>query len=137
MAFADAGTEGIVISTGLQSSPFRVTLASDVVTGDILGISSNTWVLAFGNQSGVIQGDVVALENGTSGDLCNVSRCPTISGRYSGGTAGGYVYVSEATSGEVETTAPDTGSDADTIIGIVLDATTIKFFLQSRVDSTV
>ena len=59
-------------------------------------------------------------------------------GGYSGATAGNYVYVDEGSNnGQITDTAPSTGGDADTIIGIALSATRVLFFLNSRPDSTV
>ena len=103
--------------------------------GDVLGYSSG-WKRALATTGGVIQGRVVALQDGAVGDVIPVSPCPVVSG-YSGATPGGYVYVAEGSdNGKVTQTAPSTGGDANTIIGIALSATAVLFFLNARADST-
>ena len=136
MAFADPGTGRNVLNNGLGSSPPTVTLTDTVSRGDVLGISAGTWVRAFGDVAAVIQGRVVALESGVSGDVIEVSHCPVIDG-YTGAAVGGVVYCAEGAGneGEITQTAPSTTNDATTIIGIMLDATRCQFFLNSRADS--
>ena len=103
--------------------------------GDVLGYSSG-WKRALATTGSVIQGRLVALRTGLSGEKVPVSANPVVGG-YSGATVGGYVYVAEGTDyGEVTETAPSTSGDADTIIGVALTATEVMFFLNSRADST-
>ena len=135
MAFTDPGTGRVVVDSGRGTEPGKVTLAEDCKCGDVLGYSSG-WKRALATTGSVIQGRVVALADGSSGESVPVSDCPVIGG-YSGATAGGYTYVAEGTdNGEITQTAPTTSGDANTIVGIALSATTVMFFLNSRADST-
>ena len=135
MAFSDPGTGRIVLDSGRGPEPGKVTLAEDCKCGDALGYSSG-WKRALATTGSVIQGRVVALTDGKSGEEVPVSANPVIGG-YSGATAGGYAYVAEGTDdGKVTQTAPSTSGDANTIIGIALSATDVMFFLNSRADST-
>ena len=135
MAFSDPGTGRIVLDSGRGTEPGKVTLAEDCKCGDALGYSSG-WKRALATTGSVIQGRVVALTDGKSGEEVSVSANPVIGG-YSGATAGGYAYVAEGTdNGEVTQTAPSTSGDANTIVGIALSATDVMFFLNSRADST-
>jgi hypothetical protein len=135
MAFSDPGKDRQIIDPGVGSYPPTVTLAGTVTRGDVLGYSSG-WKRALGTTGGVIQGRLIALKDGVSGDVIPVSPRPIVGG-YSGATAGNPVYVAEGTSnGQVTETAPSTSGDANTIIGIALSATEIMFFLNSRADST-
>jgi len=112
-----------------------VTLAAACREGDILGYSSG-WKPALATVSSVIQGRLVALKGGASGEVIPVSHTAVVKG-YSGATPGNPVYVAEgAGNGQVTETAPSTSGDANTIIGIVLAADTILFFLNSRADTT-
>ena len=111
-----------------------VTLAAACREGDILGYSSG-WKPALATVSSVIQGRLVALKGGASGEVIPVSHTAVVKG-YSGATPGNPVYVAEGSSnGQVTETAPSTSGDANTIIGIVLEADTILFFINSRADS--
>ena len=108
--------------------------AESCVKGDVLGYSSG-WLRALATVGTAIQGRFVALEDGAAAATIRVSPCPVVSG-YTGATEGNYVYVAEGTSdGEITETAPSTTNDANTIIGIVLTATTVQFCLNSRADS--
>jgi hypothetical protein len=112
-----------------------VTLAAACKEGDVLGYSSG-WKPALATVSSVIPGRLVALKGGASGEMIPVSHVAVVKG-YSGATPGNPIYVAEGSSnGQVTETAPSTSGDANTIIGIVLAADTILFFLNSRADST-
>ena len=135
MAFSDPGTGRVILDSGRGTEPGKVTLAEDCKCGDVLGYSSG-WKKALATTGSVIQGRLVALADGKSGEEVPVSASPVIGG-YSGATAGGYVYLAEGTdNGEITQTAPSTSGDANTIIGIALSATDVMFFLNSRADST-
>lgn len=135
MAFSDPGTGRVVLDSGRGTEPGKVTLAEDCKCGDVLGYSSG-WKRALATTGSVIQGRLVALADGRSGEGVPASASPVIGG-YSGATAGGYVYVAEGTdNGEITQTAPSTSGDANTIIGVALYATEVMFFLNSRADST-
>ncbi|HUV43388.1 MAG TPA: hypothetical protein VMW13_01025 [Dehalococcoidales bacterium] len=135
MAFSDPGTGRVALDSGRGTEPGKVTLAEDCKCGDVLGYSSG-WKKALATTGSVIQGRLVALADGKSGNEVPVSASPVIGG-YSGATAGGYVYVAEGTdNGEITQTAPSTSGDANTIIGMALSATDIMFFLNGRADST-
>ena len=136
MAFSDPGKDRKIENSNVGPEAPTVTLADTVTRGDVLGYSSG-WKRAIATTGGVIQGRVVALADGVSGDIIPVSPNPVVSG-YSGGTAGNYVYVAEGSGndGEITETAPTTSGDANTIIGVVLSATKVLFFLNARADST-
>jgi hypothetical protein len=135
MAFSDPGTGRVVLDSGRGTEPEKVTLAEDSKCGDVLGYSSG-WKRALATTGSVIQGRLVALADGKSGEEVPVSANPVIGG-YSGATPGGYVYVSEGSNnGQITQTAPSTSGDADTIVGLALSATEVMFFLNSRPDST-
>ena len=135
MAFSDPGKGRVVLDSGRGTEPEKVTLAEDCNRGDVLGYSSG-WKRALATTGSVIQGRLVALADGQSGEEVPVSANPVMGG-YSGATPGGYVYVAEGSNnGQITQTAPSTSGDANTIIGIALSATTVMFFLNSRADST-
>jgi hypothetical protein len=134
MAFADSGASGLILDNG-RPHPGTVTLADCCARGDVLGYSLG-WKRALATVGSVIQGRLVALTSGKTGDVIPISANPIVSGRYSGGTAGGLIYVAEGTSnGQVTDTVPSTQNDATTPVGILLSADTVQFFLLSRADS--
>jgi len=135
MAFSDPGKGRVVLDSGRGPDPEKVTLAEDVMCGDVLGYSSG-WKRALATTVSVIQGRLVALTDGKNGEEIPVSASPVVSG-YSGATPGGYGYVAEGSNnGQITQTAPSTSGDANTIIGIALSATEVMFFLNSRPDGT-
>ncbi len=135
MAFSDPGKGRIVLDSGRGTEPEKVILAEDCKCGDVLGYSSG-WKRALATSGSVIQGRLVALAGGKSGEEVPVSANPVV-GAYSGAAAGGYVYVDEGTNyGRITQTAPSTGGDANTIIGVALSATEVMFFVNSRADGT-
>lgn len=132
MAFSDPG-KGRIIERG--EGLVKITLAEACKAGDILGYSSG-WKRALATTGSVIQGRLVAGEDGASGDEVTAYRRAVVSG-YSGGTAGNPVYVAEGTDyGKITETAPSTGGDANTIIGYVTSATVAALEPGSRADST-
>jgi len=135
MAFSDPGIGRVILDSGRGTEPQKVTLAEDCKCGDALGYSSGC-KRALATTGSVIQGRLVALTDGKSGEEIPVSANPVV-GDYSGATPGSYVYVAEGTdNGKVTQTAPSTSGDANTVIGIALSATEVMFFLNSRPDST-
>ena len=135
MALTDPGSGRTTLDSGRGTQPQKVTLAEACKAGDVLGYSSG-WKRALATVGTAIQGRVIALRDGATGEEVPVSANPVIGG-YSGATPGGYVYVAEGTNnGEVTETAPSTSGDCNTIIGIALSATSVMFFLNSRADST-
>jgi len=135
MALTDPGSGRTTLDSGRGTQPGKVTLAEACKAGDVLGYSSG-WKRALATVGTAIQGRVVALRGGATGEEVPVSANPVIGG-YSGATPGGYIYVAEGTSnGEVTETAPSTSGDCNTIIGIALSSTSVMFFLNSRADST-
>ena len=135
MAFSDPGTGRSILDSGRGTEPEKVTLAEGCQCGDVLGYSSG-WKRALATTGSVIQGRLVALADGESGGEVPVSANPVVGG-YSGATPGSYVYVDEGSNnGQITETAPSTGGDANTIIGVALSATEVLFFLNSRADST-
>lgn len=134
MAFSDPGQDRQILQSEGPQAP-KVTLGEAVKRGDVLGYSSG-WKRALAATGGVIQGRLVALSDGASGDVIPVSAHCVVGG-YSGATPGGYVYVDESTNyGRITQTAPSTSGDANTIIGIALSATEVYFFLNGRADGT-
>ena len=135
MAFADPATGRKIVDSGRGTRPGTVTLAEACVGGDVLGYSTG-WKRALATAGSVIQGRVVALGPGAIGDVIPVSPNPVIGG-YTGGTPGNPVYVAEGTDyGKITETIPATTNDATTVVGIVLSATEVLFYLNSRADST-
>lgn len=135
MAFSDPGKGRIILDSGRGTEPGKVTLAEDCLCGDVLGYNAG-WKRALAATGSVIQGRLVALADGKSGRQVPVSASPVVSG-YSGAAAGSYVYVDEEpNNGRITQTAPSTGGDANTIIGVALSATEVLFFLNSRADGT-
>ncbi len=135
MAFSDPGKGRVVLDSGRGTEPEKVTLAEDCKCGDVLGYSSG-WKRALATAGSVIQGRLLALADGENGGEVPVSANPVVGG-YSGATPGGYVYVDEGSNnGQITQTAPSTGGDANTIVGIALSATKVLFFLNSRPDIT-
>jgi len=133
MAFSDPAKGRQVQWSPGPAAP-NVTLAAACKEGDILGYSSG-WKPALAAVGSVIQGRLVALKGGATGEVIPVSHTAVVKG-YSGATPGNPVYVAEGSSnGQVTETAPSTSGDANTIIGIVLEADTILFFINSRADS--
>lgn len=132
MAFSDPGKGRVIENAG---GPVRITLAEAVVAGDILGYSSG-WKRTLATVGSVIQGRLVAGEDGASGDVITAYRRAVVGG-YSGGTAGNPVYVAEGTDyGKVTETAPSTSGDANTVIGYMASATVAALEPGSRTDST-
>ena len=135
MAFSDPGKGRVVLDAGRGTEPEKVTLAEDCKCGDVLGYSSG-WKRALATTGSAMQGRLVALVGGKSGEEVPVSANPVVGG-YSGATPSGYVYVAEGSdNGQITQTAPSTTGDANTIIGMALSATKVMFFLNSRADST-
>ncbi len=135
MAFSDSGKGRVILDSGRGTEPEKVTLAEDCKSGDVLGYSSG-WKRALATTGSVVQGRLVALADGKNAEEVPVSANPVVGG-YSGATPGGYVYVDEeSNNGQITQTAPSTGGDANTIIGVALSATKVLFFLNSRPDST-
>ena len=135
MAFSDPGKGRVILDSGRGTEPQKVTLAEDVKCGDVLGYSSG-WKRTLATTGSVIQGRLVALRDGASGEEVPISANPVVGG-YSEATPGSYVYVAEGSNnGQITETVPSTAGDANTIIGIALLATEVLFFLNSRPDST-
>ncbi|HLC23178.1 MAG TPA: hypothetical protein VJL08_01895 [Dehalococcoidia bacterium] len=135
MAFADPATGRNIVDSGRGTRPGTVTLAEACKVGDVLGYSSG-WKRALATTAGVIQGRLVALIGGATGDVVPISPNPVIGG-YTGATPGNPVYVAEGTDyGKITETIPTTSGDATTAIGVVLSATEVLLYLNSRADST-
>lgn len=134
MAFADPGTR-IIVSHPMTPQAPSVTLAEACKEGDILGYSSG-WKRALATVGTAIQGRLVALKGGASGDTIPVAREAVVRG-YTGGTAGNPVYVAEGTSyGCITETAPSTSGDCNIVIGYMLNATDALINLLMRADAT-
>ena len=136
MAFEDPGVDrGIWKARGPIE---KVSLSEACQVGDVLGLDSNNlWVRALATTGTVVQGKKVALEGGIIGESIDASQNPVVVG-YSGATPGAFVYVAEGTNhGEVTETKPTDSGDADTVVGVVLTASVVAFFLGARPESLV
>ena len=130
MAFADPATGRKIVDSGRGTRPGTVTLAEACVVGDVLGYSTG-WKRALATAGSVISPQLIALKAGVSGDIIPVAAVCVVTG-YTGGTPGGLIYCAEgADSGKVTDTIPTTQYDVLTVIGILLDATTIAFNLSN------
>ncbi len=125
MAYADDTTGGrVILSHNGGTQPPTITLGEACEVGDILGYSSG-WKRALATTGTAIQGRLVALRSGASGDVIPVATEAVISG-VSGATTGSPVYVAEGTSyGETTQTAPTTTGDVNVPIGLALSDTVI------------
>lgn len=133
MAFADDQSQGTIKEAALTP---QITLAGTVTRGDILGYSSG-WKRALATAGSVVQGRLVALQDGVSGDVIRAAQFAVVTGRYSGATPGNAIYVAEGSdNGKVTETAPSTTNDANTIIGRAIDATTLLLYPGIKPDST-
>ncbi len=104
---------------------FPITLSGTVVAGDAIGYASG-WVRALATVGTAIDMELVALEDGDSGDVIEVAAAAVIGG-FTGGTPGGPAYNEEGAGvgGGYTETAPSTTNDVNTIIGRILSATEI------------
>lgn len=131
MALTDVTTGARIIKE--HGVPCKVTLAAACKVGDLLAISSATWVLADGDSASPLYPKLVAGEAGAIGDVITAYETCVIGG-LSGATVGAYVYTS-ATAGGYTETVLTSASDINTIIGLILSATDILIFPLNRVDS--
>jgi len=121
MALTDNTTGGRIIMQGI--CPVRIALSDTVEVGDLLGISSSTWVRALATTGGVVHARMVAGQSGVSGDVIVVYPFAVVGG-VTGATLGGAVYNAEAAlKGEYTQTAPSTTGDVNAPIGIALTET--------------
>ncbi len=129
MAFADPQKGRSVIVSPGPAAP-TVTLAGTVSEGDVIGYSSG-WKRALGTAGSVISPQLIALKAGVSGDVIPVSPVAVVTG-YTGGTPGGLIYAAEGSdAGKVTDIIPTHAGDVLTVIGILLNATTISFNLSN------
>ena len=134
MAFSDPGKNRKVVNSNTGPEASEVMLSEDCRRGDVLGYDSG-WKRALGTAGSVIQGRMVALQDGKSGRSVPVGFCPVISG-YEGAAPGEYVYAAEGSDyGKITQTEPSTTGDATTVIGVALSPDTVQFFLNVRPDS--
>jgi hypothetical protein len=132
-------TEASPVSRVTQEAgpKFRITLKAgeSCVAGDALGYSSG-WMRALATTGAAIQTELIALEAGSGGDVIEVCATAVIGG-FTGGTPGGAVYQAEGSaSGQYTETAPSTGGDVNTIIGVILSASEILVWPGNRAPST-
>ncbi len=132
MALTDAQAGGSILE---YTDKLRVLLAGDASRGDLLGFASG-WKRALATVGTAIQGRLIALEDGLSGETINAVASAVITGRITGATPGGAVYGEEGTgNGKYTEVAPATTGDVNKIIGYVIDATTIRVEPMMRADS--
>jgi len=121
MALTDNTTGGRILLQGI--CPARIAISDTVEVGDLLGISSSTWVRALATTGGVVHARMVAGQSGVSGDTI-IAYPFAVVGGVTGGVIGAAVYNAEAAlKGEYTATAPDTTGDVNAPIGISLTAT--------------
>ena len=120
MTLTDNTTGGRIISGILG---VQIVLSDACEVGDMLGVSSNTWVRALATTGSVVHARLVAGQSGKSGDSIIAYPLAAIDG-LTGMTKGSLVYVAEGTlKGEVTETAPSTTGDVNAPVGISLSAT--------------
>ncbi len=144
MAVTDSQSGGVIVDAGGGQSPATITLDAStgkVEVGDLIGYSAALagFVRADASLnadgSDPIEARFVSLDWGDSvSNVIHVSTQCIVSGRYSGGDIGDPVYASE-TAGQITETAPNDSGDADTVIGQLLSADTVEFYINSRADS--
>lgn len=129
MAYADNTTGGRIVE-GMSVSEVKITLADGttvdpVLPGDLLGISSATWVRALATAGSVVPPFLVAGQKGISGDVIQAYPEAIVRG-VSGAAVGTYVYTAEgAAYGQTTQTAPSSGSDLNAPVGFAIAADTI------------
>jgi hypothetical protein len=121
MALTDGQSAGSITDAW---GTVKITLAGTVVVGDVLGYSSG-WKRALATTGTAIQGLLVAMEDGVSGDEISACRgCVLAGSRLSGGTAGAALYVAEGSdNGKYTETIPSTTGDCTTAVGFMLSTT--------------
>ena len=131
MALTEASPKNRRITAIGPKFPITLKAASPCIAGDALGYSSG-WMLALATTGTAIAAELIACEKGVGGDVIEACREAVIGG-FSGGTVGGAVYQAEGTaSGEYTETAPSTGGDCNTIIGVIISATEILVWPGNR-----
>lgn len=122
MALTDNTAGGRTVDS-LGMGGCQITLSDTVEVGDMLGISSSTWVRALATTPNQVDARLVAGQSGVSGDVIQAYPMAKIGG-LTGMTIGASVYVAESTlKGEVTETAPTTTGDVNAPVGISLSAT--------------
>jgi hypothetical protein len=122
MAITDAQTGGRVAE---GHCPVKITLAGTVATGDLIGYSSG-WKRALATVGSVVQAELVAGQDGVTGDEITAFALAVVDGRISGATPGAAIYAAEGTAaGKVTETAPTTQGDANKRVGVALSATAV------------
>lgn len=138
MAFEDPGIDRGIWKA--RAPIEKVSLSEACRVGDVLGKDDDgLWKRALATVDAVIQGQKVALEGGVVGEVIDASPNPVVVG-YSGATPGAFVYVAEESGvgdGKITETKPTDSGDADTIVGVVLTASVVVFFLGGRPESLV
>lgn len=128
MAFADGQALALIKEATLRCF---VTLAGTVTRGDVLGYSGG-WVRALATVGSTVQGTLVALEDGVSGDVIQAARGVVMADRLTGMTPGGVLYVAEGSlNGQYTETKPSTTNDVTTPVGFSLSATEAVIWPES------
>jgi hypothetical protein len=111
MAFADGAPRNVVQGIG----PVKIALSGTVAEGDLIGVTSSTWVGADGASN--IPARFVSGEAGVSGDVITAFRGAVVEG-YTGGTLGEKIYLG-ATAGDYTSSA----SSLSQVVGFMLSDT--------------
>jgi len=113
MAYSDEKPRVIEDADGI----FELKLSGSVVKGDLIGLSSATWVAADANAG--VPAYCVALQDGVSGEVIRAAHMAVLTS-VTGATVGAPVYLSN-TAGETTQSAPGD----DQIVGYAISATSI------------
>jgi len=133
MALTEASPRRRIVKAVAEK--FKLTLSGTVTAGDAIGYASG-WKRALATVGTAIQSKLIALEDGVSGDVIEVTTAAIIGG-FSGGTPGGLAYNEEGAGvgGGYTETAPSTTNDVNTILGYVLSASEIFVGPSTRAGS--
>jgi hypothetical protein len=123
MAFADTQANAVVTPVGDEGLS-SVILAGAVNKGDGVGFSGG-WKAALATVGGIIPLRCVALEDGVAGQRIAVcfGECEISGGRFTGGTAGGALYVAISTLVGQYTQTQPAATNLRNVQGYMLSAT--------------
>lgn len=114
----------------------KVTLAGTVTRGDLIGYSTG-WKTADANvAAGPIYAQLVAMNDGVSGDEIEACRSCTIYDGDAPYTAGS-IYYTSGTAGEATLTKPTTGGDLIQVVGVGLSTSRLKLDIKAPMVQTL
>jgi len=124
MALTDTGAGRTITSHNAGMSHPKVTLAGTCKLGDPLGYATGWKRSDPDTAAGPIRVQLIAMQDGVSGDTISVCTQAIIKG-FTLGTVGGLVYQKDADVGKWAEAAPGDGGDDKTPYGVILAADTI------------